>query len=733
MSTLKTDMLLGITDQHLVKLPWQTASRLSWFAISTGSVNAYELEKPVTVDAYRPGMHINFKATLANTNACQVKINGLPFVPLKRGDALDFTGSEIKAGSLVQAVYDDTTAAFLVYAISGNGVTYGFGSGGFGNRAPTASFSYVKNGQVVTFTDTSVDPDGSITARSWSFGDSQVGSGSSVAHRYASKTSYTVTLTVTDDQGAQDSDTQVITITNLNPVAQFDASANGLDASFTDQSTDSDGTIASRLWNFGDGGTSTATNPTYTYAASGTYNVTLTVTDNNGATATDTDTVSVSSSNVGPTANFTSAASGSNQIAFTDTSNDSDGSVVAWLWNFGDGTTSTAQNPSHTFPASGSYTVRLTVTDNGGITGTKAVTVTTGAAPTADYTYSISQNVVTFTDASSAGGGTINARTWNFSASGSPTSSASAGPVAVTYPDSAGSYSVSLSVTNTLGLSDSETKTIQVYAPMTGSIAASITNNNTTSAQGTGTVTRSGGATAASYEWRKNGVTFATTTTNTVDLPNTSGVTAILECIVTSGGRTLSLTQANGNKHTTYSLNRTTSTGGGGGGGDGGGGCLLFGTPVTLSDGTVRMAEDLQTGDVLMGYSIPGMLDENHPLWRSWKTDNLAGALQVPVKIRRLEHRTNTSYQDINNGALQITPEHPVFVKRDGHWQWINAGSVMPGDMMISTKYGETTVVTNDEVQQVVQVVTMDVEEFDCYFAGNFAGNQVLVHNVMKL
>jgi PKD repeat protein len=82
---------------------------------------------------------------------------------------------------------------------------------------------------------------------------------------------------------------------NVPPVANFGAVTNALTATFTDSSTDSDGSIASRAWNFGDGGTSTATNPTRTYAAAGTYTVTLTVIDNAGATHTTTRQVSVSS------------------------------------------------------------------------------------------------------------------------------------------------------------------------------------------------------------------------------------------------------------------------------------------------------------------------------------------------------------------------------------------------------------------------------------------------------
>ncbi len=80
---------------------------------------------------------------------------------------------------------------------------------------------------------------------------------------------------------------------NVPPVANFSDSISNLVVNFTDSSTDSDGTIASRSWNFGDGSTSTATNPSHTYAAAGTYSVSLTVTDNGGATNTKTQSVTV--------------------------------------------------------------------------------------------------------------------------------------------------------------------------------------------------------------------------------------------------------------------------------------------------------------------------------------------------------------------------------------------------------------------------------------------------------
>ena len=83
------------------------------------------------------------------------------------------------------------------------------------------------------------------------------------------------------------------------PVANFSDSTNGLTASFTNSSTDSDGTVVSSAWNFGDGSTSTATSPSHTYATAGTYNVTLTVTDNGGKTGTKSSSVTVSSGSTG--------------------------------------------------------------------------------------------------------------------------------------------------------------------------------------------------------------------------------------------------------------------------------------------------------------------------------------------------------------------------------------------------------------------------------------------------
>jgi xanthomonalisin len=82
-------------------------------------------------------------------------------------------------------------------------------------------------------------------------------------------------------------------------VANFSVVTSGLTATFTDSSTDSDGSIASHAWSFGDGSTSTAASPSHTYAAAGTYTVSETVTDNSGATNAKSSSVTVTSSGGG--------------------------------------------------------------------------------------------------------------------------------------------------------------------------------------------------------------------------------------------------------------------------------------------------------------------------------------------------------------------------------------------------------------------------------------------------
>ncbi len=153
---------------------------------------------------------------------------------------------------------------------------------------------------------------------------------------------------------------------NIRPVADFSFACDELVCSFTDRSSDADGTIESWHWDFGDAGSSTLQNPSYTFAAGGNYDVTLSVTDDQGASAFRTLAVSVTgpSVNVPPTAAFTYACSDLSCDFDGSASHDSDGSIVSYAWIFGDGATSAGASPSHIYAYEGDYGVTLTVVDN---------------------------------------------------------------------------------------------------------------------------------------------------------------------------------------------------------------------------------------------------------------------------------------------------------------------------------------------------------------------------------
>ena len=154
--------------------------------------------------------------------------------------------------------------------------------------------------------------------------------------------------------------------------------APGTAIQFSSTVTD-DGAISSYEWDFGDNATGTGPNPTHTYAAAGTYTVTLTVTDDGGEKATATKTVTVSGPPQPPVANPGGSYTGfpGTSIIFDGRgSSDPDGHIVSYLWDFGDGTTAPGAAPSHTYAQAGTYTARLTVTDNSGSTATATATAT---------------------------------------------------------------------------------------------------------------------------------------------------------------------------------------------------------------------------------------------------------------------------------------------------------------------------------------------------------------------
>jgi PKD repeat protein len=247
------------------------------------------------------------------------------------------------------------------------------------NASPHAEFVVDCNELNCTFTDQSTDPDGTVASWRWDFGDGATSTQRNPSRRYASAGQYTVTLRVTDDDGATDTQSHPANPTAAPapkdpPRAEFEVSCQDLRCTFVDRSTDSDGSLASWSWTFGDGSTSSERNPSHTYAAGGRYDVLLMVTDDDGAADTKTHpadpTAPPTPSNEAPHADF-DVHCDHLTCAFEDKSKDDDGTIVSRQWDFGDGSSSTEQSPTHTYDSPGHYQAVLTVTDDDGASSTK--------------------------------------------------------------------------------------------------------------------------------------------------------------------------------------------------------------------------------------------------------------------------------------------------------------------------------------------------------------------------
>ncbi len=331
---------------------------------------------------------------------------------------------------------------------------------------PTSLFSAttVCVGQPTSFTDQSSISTGNITNWSWNFGDgSPVNTTQNPSHTYQNPGNYTVTLTVTSNNGCTHTSTVSVTVNPL-PTPLFTNTSVCLNAptAFTDQSTINPGTITSWGWNFGDpnsgpANTSTQQNPTHTFTAPGNYNVTLVVTSAAGCVNTISQQVVV---NPLPQSLFTADDTDGcapHCVNFSDLSTVSSGSVTGWFWDFGDGGTSTAQNPNHCYTNPGSYTVSLTVTTNSGCTHTLVIPSYIDVYPNPTALFSASPNptsvvntTVYFTDLSLGNPVTW---LWDFG-DGSPTDNTQ--HPSHTYPnDNTGvhTYTVTLTITNQYGCS----------------------------------------------------------------------------------------------------------------------------------------------------------------------------------------------------------------------------------------------------------------------------------------
>lgn len=341
------------------------------------------------------------------------------------------------------------------------------------NLPPTADFSWSCDRLTCEFTDGSTDGDGSLTTWAWRFGDGSTSSEREPTHGYDEAGTYTVRLTVTDDGGATDELTDEVNVTapstppsNQVPRAEFDISCQDLTCTFTDRSEDEDGSIESRRWDFGDGGTSDQRNPSHRYASAGRYDVVLTVRDDDQAEDSRTRTAQPEApeepppppANEPPAAEFELDCQ-ELRCTFVDRSTDDDGSVVSWQWNFGDGSTSSERNPSHDYAEGGRYEVLLLVTDDDGAADTRTHTAEPESPPPpepneppdADFDVDCDELTCVFQDRSEDDDGVIVSWQWSF---GDGATSTDRNPVH-TYSDDE-RFDVLLTVTDDDGATDTK-------------------------------------------------------------------------------------------------------------------------------------------------------------------------------------------------------------------------------------------------------------------------------------
>ena len=278
------------------------------------------------------------------------------------------------------------------------------------NVAPTAKAGpdqTANEGDTVQFAGSHTDPGWLDThTYSWNFGDASTGEGINPTHAYGDNGTYTVTVTVTDDDGGIGTDTLKVTVNNVAPSItsistdspRDEGSVLTFNASFTDPGWLD---THSATVDFGDGtpavsgtvteehGAPDATGTiaaTHTYGDNGTYSVTLTVRDDDGGRDTKTTTVTIN--NVPPTAEAgpDQTVDEGDTVQFAGSHTD-----PGWLdthtysWSFGDDSTGEGINPTHAYGDNGTYTVTLTVTDDDGGVGTDTLKVTVNnVAPTVD-------------------------------------------------------------------------------------------------------------------------------------------------------------------------------------------------------------------------------------------------------------------------------------------------------------------------------------------------------------
>ena len=156
--------------------------------------------------------------------------------------------------------------------------------------------------------------------------------------------------------------------------------------------------------------------------------------------------------------------------------------------------------------------------------------------------------------------------------------------------------------------------------------------------------------------------------------------------------------------------------------------CLLFGSPVSKSDGSVVNVEDLDIGDEILTVSLPNATDESVGNWRNDTFNRTGSFTQHSSSVKRVMYEFSQHYYNINSGSELITGEHHMLYRQadNENWTWQTAPNFSVGDYLMNKQGNEVAI---DSLEQHIdpdgyEVVQLDVEPDDFY-----VGQTFLVHN----
>jgi len=172
--------------------------------------------------------------------------------------------------------------------------------------------------------------------------------------------------------------------------------------------------------------------------------------------------------------------------------------------------------------------------------------------------------------------------------------------------------------------------------------------------------------------------------------------------------------------------------------GGGGGGCFAYGTQILMSDGTTKNIEEIMVGDVVKSMSIPDMpivegTDDDWNTYKDFSSNSLVSSSLSTATVKRAVTDSYDNYYKItlgNGDILKVTFEHPLFVQRDGVYQWTKvnhtelSSSLKTTDLLVDKDKNTQTISSIEFVDEILDTGTIDVEDLDVYFANNY-----LVHN----